>query len=566
MRSTDIVSRSLNKPAGLWIAFAAILLIVAIGLGMLSRHALRLQWQQVATQQRERIQQSVRIALWRLDSRLAPYIATLHQNQRRPTSSTDEGQFIQSRFLISRGSDSSGDRARYQLDELPSESGMVGPIDREAQLQNEALIRAIEDLVPAQKIGTVVQPDQPAVEQPVAQSKSQQYSNTFRQSISGNQRKRQSRADVVQQQVEFNSLPQVAPNQSLDPFEFDLQMVSLWVGNRLAVVRSNVEGQQGFEGVWVDWPGLHRSLVADIDDVLPGATIRPVGKDETVDPEFALAALPAKIVPGKNDVIADSWSPTHTALLLSWAAFAVSAMIAGIALGRLIALSERRAAFVSAVTHELRTPLTTFRLYSDLLAREMVTDPEDRRSYLETLRREADRLTHLVDNVLRYSRLEGTLQPAEPEVVMVSQWIERVTPRLRSRLDEAGMVLDVDQSGDGKWQTDPQAMEQVLFNLIDNAAKYACGAKDNRVHLQVHVQAADITLVVADHGQGVPDSLHHSMFQPFAKSAQRAADTASGVGLGLALVRRTVAALGGTVSYRESPAGGAEFRVVVSRV
>ena len=72
----------------------------------------------------------------------------------------------------------------------------------------------------------------------------------------------------------------------------------------------------------------------------------------------------------------------------------------------MVALSERRGAFVSAVTHELRTPLTTFRMYAEMLAEGMVPSPEARQKYLETLRREADRLAHLVENVLQYARLE----------------------------------------------------------------------------------------------------------------------------------------------------------------
>ncbi len=70
-----------------------------------------------------------------------------------------------------------------------------------------------------------------------------------------------------------------------------------------------------------------------------------------------------------------------------------------------LALSERRASFVSAVTHELRSPLTTFRMYAEMLAEGMVRDEQQRDRYLSTLRQEADRLSHLVDNVLQYARL-----------------------------------------------------------------------------------------------------------------------------------------------------------------
>jgi K+-sensing histidine kinase KdpD len=195
----------------------------------------------------------------------------------------------------------------------------------------------------------------------------------------------------------------------------------------------------------------------------------------------------------------------------------------------------------------------------------MVSDPDDRKSYLETLRREADRLTHLVENVLRYSRLERSSSPAELETVSVSDWIGRITPRLRSRLAEADLELVVGQSGDGEWRTDPSAMEQVLFNLVDNAAKYVVEADDPCVHLDVQVKQREVVFFVIDHGDGVPEELRDSMFHAFSKSAERAAETAAGVGLGLALVKRTVTALDGHVRYQTSQGGGAQFRIQLPR-
>ncbi len=193
----------------------------------------------------------------------------------------------------------------------------------------------------------------------------------------------------------------------------------------------------------------------------------------------------------------------------------------------------------------------------------MVNDPVDRQEYLETLRREADRLTHLVDNVLRYSKLQRTSKHAALETVVVSEWIDRIAPRLTARLADVDMTLVIDQASDGRWSTDPPAMEQVLFNLVDNAAKYARSATDRRVHLEAEVSSGSVSLTISDHGPGVPESLRSTIFRPFAKSAERAAETAAGVGLGLALARQTAIALGGTLSYLQGDDGGASFRLVV---
>ena len=103
-------------------------------------------------------------------------------------------------------------------------------------------------------------------------------------------------------------------------------------------------------------------------------------------------------------------------------------------------------------------------------------------------------------------------------------------------------------------------MEQVIFNLIDNAAKYARSGSDSRVHLIVKIVDNDeIVIIVSDHGPGVPESMQQKIFQPFSKSAEQAAETAAGVGLGLALAKQTANAHGGTLTYEANASGGASF-------
>jgi signal transduction histidine kinase len=190
----------------------------------------------------------------------------------------------------------------------------------------------------------------------------------------------------------------------------------------------------------------------------------------------------------------------------------------------------------------------------------MVSDPADRKEYLETLRQESDRLTHLIDNVLRYSKLERTSTIPATEVITLCDWIDRISPRLIERLNQSGMTLEISSPTDGQWNTDPPAMEQVIFNLIDNAAKYAKSGSDSRVDLIAKIVDDDkVVITVSDHGPGVPESMQHKIFQPFSKSAEQAAETAAGVGLGLALAKQTANAHGGTLTYEAIAGGGASF-------
>jgi len=249
---------------------------------------------------------------------------------------------------------------------------------------------------------------------------------------------------------------------------------------------------------------------------------------------------------------------------IAWAGLLVGgAAVAALLLGAM-ALSERRAAFVSAVTHELRTPLTTFRTYTEMLAEGMV-DADKRQTYLDTLAREAERLAHLVDNVLAYARLEK--QPVAPRVeeVAVADLFERVRPRLHERAEAAGMTLVFGPPPDARVRADVSAVEQILFNLVDNACKYAAGADDKRIHVDARATDKTVAIDVADHGPGIPRNERKRVFRPFERSAERAAGSAPGVGLGLALCRRLARAMGGDVDVARQ-SGGAVLHVTLPRV
>jgi signal transduction histidine kinase len=222
------------------------------------------------------------------------------------------------------------------------------------------------------------------------------------------------------------------------------------------------------------------------------------------------------------------------------------------------ALSERRAAFVSAVTHELRTPLTTFRLYTEMLAGGMVPDEARRREYLQTLRGESDRLAQLIENVLSYARLERRRGVTHTEAVTIGQLLDRFAGRLRDRAAQSEMDLDlvIDESlCDATVRTDVSAVEQIVANLVDNACKYSAGAADRRIHVAVQADARWLRLRVTDHGRGVAADVARRLFRPFHRSAQEAANSAPGVGLGLALSRRLARRLRGDLLLVPSDAG-----------
>lgn len=344
-----------------------------------------------------------------------------------------------------------------------------------------------------------------------------------------------------------------------------------WLEGELFLLRpATLDGRARIQGVWLDWPRLQERLLETIRDLLPEARLvaAPPGMAGT-DPS-TLVTLPIQLISGTVPVDRSHLgSLLRPALALAWICLISAALAVAFVLHRAMLLSERRASFVSAVTHELRTPLTTFRLYSEMLADEMVPDPERRRGYLQTLCDEATRLMHLVENVLSYSRIERGRTAARTELVAVGPVLERVIPRLRQHCEQRGLKFVSDWKPEldkALFQVDVLAVEQILFNLTDNACKYAApDSQPPELKLHARLDGASIYLEMRDHGPGLAAAQKKKLFQPFAKSATEAAHSAPGVGLGLALCRRLARELGGDLTYHEPEGRGAAFILRIPR-
>ncbi len=139
--------------------------------------------------------------------------------------------------------------------------------------------------------------------------------------------------------------------------------------------------------------------------------------------------------------------------------------------------------------------------------------------------------------------------------------LAKALERLRERAAQAGMELVVLSTvpETSRVRVDQSAVERILFNLVDNASKYASSADDKRIHVEVESADSFATIKVRDHGPGVSGGLSRRIFRPFSKSAHDAANSAPGVGLGLSLSRRLARSLGGELSLDPASTGGACF-------
>ncbi len=370
---------------------------------------------------------------------------------------------------------------------------------------------------------------------------------------------------VVEQRLNYQAAPQL---------KYVSEGVSqpIWIEGRLLLARRVKAGNDELiQGCWLDWQTIRAELAAKYEDVLPGLRLEPVTRTTDrgqIRVSRMLATLPVQLVWTDPPFDAQPWSPLRGALVLAWSMLVLAAGAVALLLQGVITLSERRGAFVSAVTHELRTPLTTFRMYAEMLAENMVPSAETRQRYLDTLRVEADRLSHLVENVLAYARLErgrhGRRREPTSLVKVIDDWQSRFAERAAQA--ELQLVCHIDPSAANLVvSTDPSAVEQILFNLIDNACKYAVTAEDRRLHLELSASKSKAIIRVRDHGPGIDARAARNLFQPFSKSVHDAACSAPGVGLGLALSRRLAEQLGGKLELESTAETGATFNLSLPR-
>jgi signal transduction histidine kinase len=246
---------------------------------------------------------------------------------------------------------------------------------------------------------------------------------------------------------------------------------------------------------------------------------------------------------------------------------AIAALIAGAALVLLVWQTDRiaveRSRFAASAAHELRTPLAGIQLYGEMLA-EGSGDPTRKRLYARRVADEAERLARVVTNVMGFSRLERDGLVVNPQVGDLEPAVRSSVERLRPALESAGVPIDLDIQGPlPQASFDPDALHQILQNLLDNSSKFNRDARDRTVHVRLSAPGNHPTLEVLDHGSGVARKVRRRLFRPFAHHPDPGAP--SGLGIGLAIVRALAEAQGAEISYRDVAEGGAAFSVRFAR-
>jgi signal transduction histidine kinase len=216
--------------------------------------------------------------------------------------------------------------------------------------------------------------------------------------------------------------------------------------------------------------------------------------------------------------------------------------------------------FVANVSHELRTPLSIITGYLETLI-DGVPEPETARRFLRIMHKHAQRLNLLVEDLLALAQLESRKLSLHFQPVSIVDCVQKVLERMETMISaiQAEVVVELSDSLP-LIEADPFRLEQVVFNLLDNALKYGnrAGAK---VVISARRDREDLILQVRDNGPGIPLSDQPHIFERFYRVYKDRSRDAGGTGIGLSIVKHTVQAHGGSVHVESHPGAGATFWV-----
>ena len=227
----------------------------------------------------------------------------------------------------------------------------------------------------------------------------------------------------------------------------------------------------------------------------------------------------------------------------------------------IVDLSERRSQFVSSVTHELKTPLTNIRMYIEMLEQGIATNPEREQEYFRILDSEGARLSRLINNVLELSKLEQSQRHINLQTGTFEEVIAETQAVMAEKLKQEGFTLTVTPARLRPFKYDREVMIQVLINLIENSLKFGKSAPEREIGIRTVQETDGVKIMVSDTGPGIPRHALKKIFNDFYRVDNSLTRTTRGTGIGLALVKKFVRLMGGTVTASDNDGPGCTITI-----
>ena len=222
-------------------------------------------------------------------------------------------------------------------------------------------------------------------------------------------------------------------------------------------------------------------------------------------------------------------------------------------------LESVRQEFFSNISHELRTPLTSILAFVETLEDGAIDDKKNNQRFLSVIRKNAQRMHHLIDDILELSTIESGKINLQPKMLDLSAHVSEIFINLSAKADERNVRLTSEISPDVRVFADVVRLEQMLTNLIDNAIKF--NAEGGTVTVSHTADETKDKIAVADTGEGISGEHLQRIFERFYRTDRARSREIGGTGLGLAIVKHLARLHGGEVTVASALSKGTTFFV-----
>ncbi|MDA3130692.1 ATP-binding protein [Aliibacillus thermotolerans] len=221
-------------------------------------------------------------------------------------------------------------------------------------------------------------------------------------------------------------------------------------------------------------------------------------------------------------------------------------------------LKNDRNEFLASISHELRTPLTYIKGYADIISKQDITD-EERKEYLDIIREETEHLTVLVKNLFDLAKMDENKFVINRKSVSLRQLIQTIEERIAPVMEEKNITLSTSCPVNIIGNIDPDRIQQVLLNILDNARKHTPDGKS--ISLEVTQNDREITITISDEGEGIPKEELPYLFERLYRVEKSRSRKSGGTGLGLAIAKEIIESHDGSIEIESELGKGT--RVII---
>ncbi len=284
---------------------------------------------------------------------------------------------------------------------------------------------------------------------------------------------------------------------------------------------------------------------------------------QTLDDPFRGLAMGIKFQGTTAEAIGKHWVQQSMLILGVLSLLMIGGLVMTFrSVNKQVALARLKSDFVSNVSHELRTPLALIRLYAETLELGRITTQEKKLEYYSIIRKESERLTALINNILDFSRIEAGRKEYDFRETDIAELVRNTLDSYRYQIEQQGFALEEHiDSGIPPVRVDREAIARALVNLVNNALKYS--DSDKFLGVKLYRANSVLRLEVVDRGIGIERNEQARIFEKFYRTCDPLVHNTKGSGLGLSLVQHITQAHGGDVEVESVPGRGSKFTMIL---